>query len=84
MIPPAKGHAPTFDGQIQLYETPQAKGVTEWYKPEKRAIYINGQATSGQRHMESALAISLLQRGSVAGASPAAIARPWSASTSAT
>ncbi len=61
MITKANGIPPTFDGQIQLYETPEKDGVLEWYNPGKRAIYINGQATTGQRHMEGAWAVSLLQ-----------------------
>jgi hypothetical protein len=60
MITPSNGLPPKFDGQIQLYETPHKKWVSQWYQPLKRVVYINGQVTTGERHMECARALSHL------------------------
>ena len=52
---------PTVDGQLQLYETPLKDSVREWYSNTRRAVYINGQCTSSERHMQSAQVVSYLQ-----------------------
>ncbi len=67
MIPPANGASPTVDGQVQLYETPDRESLRTWYKPLKRVIYLNGQATSGDRHRECAESLSTMQMCPVVG-----------------
>jgi hypothetical protein len=79
MIPYSNGQPPRADGQVQLYETEQKPVVTEWYKPARRAVYINGQVTSGERHRDSAQAVSLLQMCPVIGVFNQASSTAWHA-----
>lgn len=62
---------PSYDGQVQIYETPlrldPASDVRTWYRPERRAVFINGQCNSGRDHQLAAQAISLLQMCPVVG-----------------
>jgi len=54
------GNAPSGDGDINLYTSPEAEGKS-WFNPGRRVIFVNGMDNSPTEHAASARALSLLQ-----------------------
>jgi len=57
---------PTRDGELNYYVNPQASS-TRWYSSSRTVVFVNGMLNSPSDHVESALALSLLQMCRVAG-----------------
>ena len=51
---------PSGDGAVNLYVSAEAK-AQGWFNQNRRGGFVNGMANSPANHMESALALSLLQ-----------------------
>lgn len=55
-----KNIKPTEDGEINRYVNEEASGMA-WFDHRREVVFVNGMANSGENHMDSALALSLLQ-----------------------
>ncbi len=57
---------PSQDGDINIYENPEAK-TTSFWNSQKSVVFINGMANSPDDHKKSAVALSKLQMCRVVG-----------------
>lgn len=51
---------PTGDGDVTLFTSPEGKGKS-WFNMTRRIIFVNGMDTTGQGHVDHAIALSVLQ-----------------------